>query len=83
MGNRARGLRELIVSREELLMSGHTLTRSALLSLASCFRSLLWQLGFYTVSIFRSGAQWLLGQLLQQAEENFTLGEAFHSMTLS
>lgn len=65
MENRASRLQELILSREVLLMSGYTLTSSALLSLANCFPSLLWELGFYTVSIFRSGAQWLLGQLLQ------------------
>lgn len=81
MENKASRLQELIISREVLQTSGHTSTRSALLSLANCFPSLLWELGFYTVPIFRSGAQWLLGQLLQQAEENFTLGEAFHSMT--
>lgn len=82
MENRASGRRELILSREVPALSGHTLTHSALLSLANCVPSRLWELGFYTLPIFRSGAQWLLGQLLQQAEENFTLGEAFHSMAL-
>lgn len=61
MGSRASGFRELIISHGVLRISGHTLSPSALLPLANCSFLLLWELGFYTMSIFRSGAQWLLG----------------------
>lgn len=72
-----------LMSPEVLQTPGHTLSHSALLPLTKCFLLPPWKLVFYSVSIFRSGTQWLLGPTTSAGWGELYPGIGkFHSMTL-